>query len=31
MVRDCRIVDDTTLAAYALLMMAERQGELTLP
>jgi 8-oxo-dGTP pyrophosphatase MutT (NUDIX family) len=31
MVRDGRIVDDTTLAAYALLMMAERRGELTLP
>jgi 8-oxo-dGTP pyrophosphatase MutT (NUDIX family) len=31
MVRDGRIVDDTTLAAYALLLMAERQGELTLP
>ncbi len=31
MVRDGRVVDDTTLAAYALLMMAERQGELTLP
>jgi 8-oxo-dGTP pyrophosphatase MutT (NUDIX family) len=31
MVTDGRIVDDTTLAAYALLMMAERQGQLTLP
>ena len=27
MIRDGRIVDDTTLAAYALLLMAERQGE----
>ena len=30
MVRDGRIVDDTSLAAYALLMMAERQGEIRL-
>jgi len=27
MVRDGRIVDDTSLAAYALLLMAEREGE----
>ncbi|HEX3712330.1 MAG TPA: NUDIX hydrolase [Trebonia sp.] len=31
MIRDGRIVDDTTLAAYALLLMAERQGEVRLP
>ncbi len=31
MVEDGRIVDDTSLAAYALLLMAERRGELTLP
>jgi 8-oxo-dGDP phosphatase len=30
MTRDGRIVDDTTLAAYALLLMAERQGEVRL-
>jgi 8-oxo-dGTP pyrophosphatase MutT (NUDIX family) len=29
MVRDGRIVDDSTLAAYALLLMAERRGEVT--
>jgi 8-oxo-dGTP pyrophosphatase MutT (NUDIX family) len=29
MVRDGRIVDDSTLAAYALLLMAERGGEVT--
>ena len=26
MVRDGRIMDDSTLAAYALLMIAERRG-----
>lgn len=31
MVRDGRIVDDTSLAAYALLLMAERRGEISLP
>ena len=31
MVRDGRIVDDTSLAAYALLLMAERRGEVSLP
>lgn len=31
MIRDRRIVDDTTLAAYALLLLAERGGEITLP
>lgn len=31
MVRDGRIVDDSTLAAYALLLMAERRGELVIP
>jgi 8-oxo-dGTP pyrophosphatase MutT (NUDIX family) len=31
MVRDSRIVDDTSLAAYALLLMAERRGEVSLP
>jgi len=31
MARDARIVDTSTLAAYALLLMAERHGELTLP
>jgi hypothetical protein len=31
MIRDGRIVDDTTIAAYALLLMAERQGEIRLP
>jgi 8-oxo-dGTP pyrophosphatase MutT (NUDIX family) len=29
MVRDGRIVDDTSLAAYALLLMAERRGEVS--
>ena len=29
MVRDRRIVDDSTLAAYALLLLAERRGEVT--
>ena len=31
MVRGGRIVDDTSVAAYALLLMAERHGEITLP
>ena len=31
MASDGRIVDDTTLAAYALLLMAERRGEVVLP
>lgn len=31
MVRDGRIVDDTSLAAYALLLMAERRGEISPP
>ena len=31
MVGDGRIVDDTSLAAYALLLMAERRGEVSLP
>lgn len=31
MTRDGRIVDTSTLAAYALLLMAERRGELELP
>jgi 8-oxo-dGTP pyrophosphatase MutT (NUDIX family) len=31
MVSDGRVVDDTTLAAYALLLMAERRGEVVLP
>lgn len=31
MVRDRQIVDDSTLAAYALIQMAERRGDLTLP
>jgi 8-oxo-dGTP pyrophosphatase MutT (NUDIX family) len=30
MVGDGRVVDDTTLAAYALLLMAERRGEIVL-
>ena len=30
MVRDGRIVDTSTLAAYALLLMAERRGEVDL-
>jgi 8-oxo-dGDP phosphatase len=30
MVRDRRIVDDTSMAAYALLLMAERAGTVTL-
>jgi 8-oxo-dGTP pyrophosphatase MutT (NUDIX family) len=31
MTRDGRIVDTSTLAAYALLLMAERRGEIDLP
>jgi 8-oxo-dGTP pyrophosphatase MutT (NUDIX family) len=31
MVGDGRIVDDTSLAAYALLLMAERRGTISLP
>jgi 8-oxo-dGTP pyrophosphatase MutT (NUDIX family) len=31
MIRDGRIADDSTLAAYALLLMAERRGEIVLP
>lgn len=31
MVRDGRITDDSTLAAYALLLMAERRGDVRLP
>ena len=31
MARDGRIVDTSTLAAYAFLLMAERRGEVTLP
>lgn len=31
MARDGRIVDASTLAAYALLLMAERRGEVKLP
>ena len=31
MTRDGRVVDTSTLAAYALLLMAERRGEVTLP
>jgi 8-oxo-dGTP pyrophosphatase MutT (NUDIX family) len=31
MARDGRIVDDSTLAAYALLLLAESRGELALP
>ena len=30
MVRDTRITDDSTLAAYALLLLAERRGEVNL-
>ena len=30
MVRDTRITDDSTLAAYALLLLAERRGEVAL-
>jgi len=31
MIRDTRIADDSTVAAYGLLLMAERRGEITLP
>ena len=31
MIRDGRIVDDSSLAGYALLLMAERRGEISLP
>jgi len=31
MVRERQIVDDSTLAAYALLLLAERRGDLTVP
>ena len=31
MTGDARIVDDSTLAGYALLLMAERRGEVSLP
>ena len=31
MVRDARITDDSTLAAYALLLLAERRGDVTIP
>ena len=31
MVRDGRIVDDSTLAAYTLLLLAERHGDITVP
>jgi hypothetical protein len=31
MVRDARITDDSTLAAYALLLLAERRGEIIIP
>jgi 8-oxo-dGDP phosphatase len=31
MIRDGRVADDTSLAAYALLMMGERDGTITLP
>ena len=31
MVRDGRVADDTSLAAYALLMMGERDGTISLP
>ena len=31
MVRDTRITDDSTLAAYALLLLAERRGDVTIP
>ena len=30
MVRDTKITDDSTLAAYALLLLAERHGEITI-
>jgi len=31
MIRDGRIVDDSSLAGYALLLLAERRGDITLP
>ena len=31
MVRDGRIVDDSTLAAYAVLLLAERRGDIEVP
>ncbi|MGH3245877.1 MAG: NUDIX domain-containing protein [Trebonia sp.] len=31
MVRDGRIIDDSTLAAYALILLAERRGEIVIP
>ena len=31
MIRDERIVDDSSLAGYALLLLAERRGEISLP
>lgn len=31
MVRDARISDDSTLAGYALLLLAERRGEIAIP
>ena len=31
MVRDARITDDSTLAAYALLLLAERRGDVVIP
>src|SRR5271169_6831975 len=31
MVRDTKITDDSTLAAYALLLLAERRGEVIIP
>jgi hypothetical protein len=31
MVQERQIVDDSTLAAYALLLLAERRGDLILP
>ena len=30
MITDRRIVDDSTLAAYSLLLMAERRGDIDL-
>jgi hypothetical protein len=31
MIRDARIIDTSTLAAYALLLMAERRGDVVIP
>jgi nitroreductase len=31
MVQERQIVDDSTLAAYTLLLFAERRGDLTVP